>query len=585
MELKLFDFKKDSIVTIVNNIINDAIKLRATDIHFDTKEDGLLIKFRVNGDLNLYSKIDEENKKNIVTRVKILAGLNITEANKFQNSSFSYTFEKNDYTMRISTLPVVNGEKVVLHISNYDSKIPSLEELSFSEDNLLKIKNLVNNNYGTILITGSMFSGKNTTLYSILNGIDSEKNNIITIEKKIKVKLDNVNQVVVGRENVAEIINDSLMLDPNVIMIGEIDNASTANMVLKAANSGSLIISTMQSKNVYSAITTLLNMDIESYLLSSSLAGIISQRLVKRLCPHCRKTRETNDFEKQIFRKLLGKNVKEVYESNGCDKCYNGFDGRIPLAEVVIIDEDIKKGLSNKKEQKNLRKLLYDNNMTIIEDGLNRVLNGETTLEEIIRIIDLNNDFDNNADDLKAVIIGQLDGEEKVTNNESNVSNQEDEKKDDEKTENKSLEETKAEDNNENSTEVVVNNKNEVSDESKEDTKGNTETEFKQSDKVQEENEIVININNSAKDDDEVKTEKKDDNSDDKDEKTDNIVINIAENNTEEEKVVEEQKEEPQKEVKAKNIPSLDKMSSRKGLMKKNKTSYDDFDYSDMKAI
>lgn len=418
MALHEFDYEKEPVVNIVKQIISDAILLKATDIHLDPQKEELLIRFRIDGDLVEYTTAPENIKRNITTRIKILAGLNITESTIPQSGTMNYKLDNYTYNMRVSTLPIIDGEKIVIHISNHNNTLENLDNLGFNEYNLTKIKNLLNNTSGTILIAGATASGKTTTLYSMLKELDHKSKNIITIEKPIKLKLEGINQVQVAEDkglSTVSILEKVLLLDPNVIGISEISDINLAYSALKASATGRLVISTINSKNIYTTIDTLINMDIESYLLSSSLTGIISQRLVKKICPECRESKETTEYEKEIFTKILNKNVKKIYIPKGCPKCINGYQGRIPLSEVIEINDTVRNAITNKKDRLNLRKLIYEKNTSLIEDGLTKVVNGETSLQEVLRIVDLNNDFDKDDDSLKKAILNIINEEKETT--------------------------------------------------------------------------------------------------------------------------------------------------------------------------
>lgn len=423
MALHEFNYEKEKTVNIVKKILEDAILIFATDIHFDPKEDELTIRLRIDGDLILYTTVPESAMKNIITRIKILAGMNITESSIPQTGFITYKMKDVTHNMRVSSIPVVHGEKIVVHISNHANKFAKLEELNFSEYDLKKIKNLLNNTAGTILIAGSTTSGKATTLYAMVHELDHNKKNIFTIENRIKANIDGVNQIQIDKHKgltPIKILKNVLLSDPNVIVLSEINDIETANSILNASITGRLVISTIHSKNIYTTIDTLINMDIENYLLSSSLTGVISQRLVKRLCPKCRKKRKTTDLEKEIFTMTINKNIKEIYEPVGCDNCIGGYQGQLPISEVVEINDAIRNAITNPREKTNLRKLVYENNSTIFEDGLNKVINGDTSLDEVIRVIDLNSDFAKDEEILKKLILDEINAND-IDDNTENV--------------------------------------------------------------------------------------------------------------------------------------------------------------------
>ena len=410
MAIHEFDYKKEPTVSIVKQILTDAIKLKASDIHFNPITDGLVIKFRTDGDLIEYTKAPESVKKNILTRIKILAGMNITESTLPQNGSITFDYRDENYNMRASTLPILDGEKIVVHLSNYQNTVNSLDTLNISNDNLKKIKKLIKNKNGLILITGNESSGKTTTMYTLIKELDSEKNSIISIEDPVKMKIDGINQVQISKEKgltTSKILRNILAQDPNIIVLSEMNDDETTRSILRATTTGRLVISTMYSKNAYDTLYKLTNMEVEKYLLKTSLAGIISQRLVKKLCPICKTTKEANDYEKNIFKTALNQDINEIPIAVGCPKCIDGYQGRIPITEVIEINDAIKAELSSNTNQELLRKIIYQNNKSILEDGLQKILNKETTIDEIIRITDISNDFGKYNKDIKNSILGE----------------------------------------------------------------------------------------------------------------------------------------------------------------------------------
>ena len=412
MALHEFDYDKEPTVAIVKKILSDSIKLKATDIHFDPRGDHLSIKFRINGDLQEYTTAPESVKVNIITRVKILAGMNITETTNPQIGSIHFEAENINQNMRVSTLPIVEGEKVVVHLSNYAMNIKNIDKLGINKDNLKKLKDLIKENSGLLLITGTTGSGKTTTLYSILKELNSKSLNVISIEEPIKMKLDGINQVELNPDKgitIKNVLHNILLQDPNIISISELYDDETARSAIRTAITGKLVISTMQTKSVYQTIDTLLNMDVENYLLGSYLNGIISQRIVKKLCPSCRDKRPATKYEKTIIKKILHKDIEEVYFAEGCEDCRNGYIRQIPITEIVIIDDELRNAISNNKDHSLIRKAIYESNQSIIQDGLEKVIAGETSFEEIMRVFDIKVDLTDDDDELRQIILGNVD--------------------------------------------------------------------------------------------------------------------------------------------------------------------------------
>lgn len=415
MALHEFDYEKEPTVAIVKKILMDSIKMKATDIHFDPREDHLSIKFRLNGDLQEYTTAPENVKVNIITRIKILAGLNITESSIPQVGTINFEAENQSQNMRVSTLPILDGEKVVVHLSNYATNIKNIDKLGFQKENLRKLKDLLKQESGIILITGTTGSGKSTTLYSILKELSNKASNIISIEEPVKMKLKDINQVEINPDKgvtLKSILPNILLQDPNIVCISELYDDETTRSAVRTAITGRLVISTMQTKNAYQTIDTLLNMDVENYLLGSYLNGIISQRIVKKLCPSCRDKRPTTKYEKAIIKRILNKDVDEIYFADGCEDCRNGYIRQIPVTEVVMINDELRSAISNNKDRNYIRKLIYEENESIIKNALNKVIAGETSFEEFMRIMDIKIDFTKDDEDLIQIILGNVSDED-----------------------------------------------------------------------------------------------------------------------------------------------------------------------------
>ena len=409
--LREYDFEKEPVVSIVKKILLDSIKFKASDIHFDPTETELSIRFRINGNLQEYTVAPENIKSNITTRIKILAGMNITDSMRPQTGTLKFETEGKPHNMQVTSLPITDGEKIVVHINNYDNNIKSISKIGISPEDTDKIKRLVKNQEGIILITGTTSSGKTTTMYAMLKEVNNKSINIISIEDPVKVKLEGINQVEISPEkglNYKTALKYSLLQDPNIICIDNLIDDEITRDVIRAAITGRLVISSLYTKNAYTTIDTLLNMDIENYLLGSNINGIISQRLVKKLCPHCKTLAPTTDYEKTIIKQMLNKDVEELYHAKGCEECQNGYLNQIPVIEVIEINDEIRSAITNKKNRKTIRDLLYKNNNTILKDGFNKVLEGETTFNEIIRITDIKADLTEDDKELKEYILGNL---------------------------------------------------------------------------------------------------------------------------------------------------------------------------------
>lgn len=396
--MREFDFLNTPIVDIVNEIIIDSVKRNASDIHFDPMENYLKIRIRIDGSLVDYAIVENKYKRNLVTRVKLLAGMNITESRLPQDGAIKTTLEGMDLDMRVSALPTSFGEKIVIRILDYSMSLKGLETLGFTDENYKLILKMIANPNGIILVTGATGSGKSTTVYSILQRLNREETNIITVEDPVEMNIEGINQVQVNPEiglDFASVLRSILRQDPNIVLIGEIRDSETAKIAVRASITGHLVLSTLHTNNSLTTIERLIDMDVERYLLASSLKGIISQTLAKRLCKKCAKKRPTTEAEKKIFKKSLGLDVNEVYEPGKCEECHNGYKGRIALQEVLLINEEIRDAINKDEDRHALRKLIYQKGVkTLLQDGLIKIMNGVTTFEEVFKLVDLDDDVD-----------------------------------------------------------------------------------------------------------------------------------------------------------------------------------------------
>ena len=408
--IRTFDFNKLPIVDIVNEILYDAAKRRASDIHFDPREKFTMIRIRVDGLLQDYAEVPSDVEKNLITRIKIIGGMNITESRLPQDGSIKIKIRDINLDLRVSSLPTSLGEKVVIRILDYSRSMSGLESLDLSEENYKKVLEMMQIPNGIILVTGATGSGKSTTVYSILQRLNQPDTNIITVEDPVEMEIEGVNQVQVNSEiglTFASALRSILRQDPNIIMIGEIRDTETAQIAVRASITGHLVLSTIHTNNSLNTIERLTDMGVEKYLLASSLEGIISQKLARRLCPKCKKERKANDYEKELIKKALGKDIDRIWTAVGCDDCQNGYTGRIAIHEVLRVTQDIRDAISNGLKKEALRALVYTSHVTtMLQDGLQKVLKGLTTFEEILKIIELDDDehVEENSD-LKAAIM------------------------------------------------------------------------------------------------------------------------------------------------------------------------------------
>ena len=547
MALREFDFEKDPTVSVVKKILTDAIKMKASDIHFDPTSDELIIKFRINGDLVEYTTTPENVKSNIITRIKIISGMNITDSLLPQIGAINFEMDSKTHNMRVSSLPIVDGEKIVVHISNYAKNIKSINKIGFNNKDIIKIKELLREPQGIILVTGTASSGKTTTLYSLLKELNSKANNIISIEDPIKMKIKGINQVQIAPEkglNYRTLLRNILLQDPNIIAINELVDDEVTRSSLRASLSGRLVISTMHTKSLYQTIDTLLNMDVENYLLGSNLIGIISQRLVKKLCPTCREKKTATKYEKRIIKEILNEEVDELYYPKGCEECKNGYVNQIPVAEVIKLDNELRNAISNNKKRDLIRRIIYEDNTSIIQDGFKKVISGETSFQEIIRIMDLKIDFTDEDKDLIEIILGNKKIEdEEITD----IEKEKDNSKEQTSIENQDLEEKKEIEDTTNEKEEIKNNKS-TNDNIEESPKAQEEKEEDPKDNKQEDKENKEDKQEEDKDkiSEAIKEIQKNE------EEMDNILSKLLEKTKEEKDTKDTKEEQPNSKLKEK---------------------------------
>lgn len=409
---KEFDYDNLPIVDLVDMMILDAIDKNASDIHFDPTPTFLNVRLRIDGELIEYAKVPDAVKRNLSTRIKIISGMNITETRLPQDGAIKQLSKDVTMDLRVASLPITDGEKIVIRILDYNMSSAGLENLGFSEENLKKVKRLSSLPNGIILVSGATGSGKSTTVYSILNVLNTPERNIITVEDPVEMKIDGLNQVQVMSEiglDFATSLRSILRQDPDVIMIGEIRDDETARIAVRASITGHLVISTIHTNNSLSTVERLLDMEIERYLLGSALSGIVSQRLVKKLCQKCRKTRETSEYEKNLFKVITNKDINTIYEPVGCDHCIKGYMGRIAIQEVLTITQEIRDAISVDTDKKTLRDLVYSESgvISLLEDGIYKVINGSTSIEELLRVIDVDEDLKDLGDKVKYAVLGK----------------------------------------------------------------------------------------------------------------------------------------------------------------------------------
>ncbi len=398
-----FDFNKTPVTQIADYIIMAASNYGASDIHFDPRDEGMMVRFRIDGDCQDYTFVPKAYEKNLATRLKLLANMNITESRLPQDGAIKGEFGGKYLDMRVSSLPLNTGEKIVIRILDYSRSLQGIETLGFHPKNLEKIKRMMGLPNGIILTTGATGSGKSTTTYSILQGLNKPETNVITVEDPIEMNIEGINQVQVNSDigmTFAAALRSILRQDPNVILIGEIRDSETAQIAVRASITGHLVLSTIHTNNALATVERLLDMNVERYLLSTALSGIISQRLAKMLCNECKVKRPTTKYEKKVFKKYMQMDVDEVWDANpkGCEECRRGYHGRIAVHEVLELDDELKGAISNENlEKADLAKKVYSHGtITMLQDALIKCLEGKTSFEEVYRTIEIENEDDDN---------------------------------------------------------------------------------------------------------------------------------------------------------------------------------------------
>lgn len=379
------DFSKD----ILENILQKAVLLNASDIHIEPFEKLLKIRMRVDGSLKEINTYNIELHSQLSTLIKLLAGMNIAEKRLPQDGRIDKDIDNNIVDLRISTIPTVYGEKIVIRILNRNTFFKSKYEIGFSDEAINKIKSMTADMSGLIIVTGPTGSGKTTTLYSILNDFKNIDKNIVTIEDPVEYKIEGINQIQVNYKyglDFATGLKSILRQDPDIIMIGEIRDKETAQIAIRAASTGHLVISTMHTNNSVESISRLVDMGVPRYLISSVLKGVISQKLVRKVCGHCSIEEE---LDENTYKKLKLKTIKI---EQGCSKCnYSGYKGRIAVYEILEINKRIKHSIIDSELSDEIYNLGKLNGMISFQDSCSYLLkNGITTLKECMFMDNIN---------------------------------------------------------------------------------------------------------------------------------------------------------------------------------------------------
>ena len=381
------------IIKLINGIISQAIKSRASDIHFEPYEDHIAIRFRIDGILKEILRQDSKIASVLISRIKIISGLDISERRLPQDGRVSLSLGDKSVDVRVSSLPSSYGERIVLRILDKQAAQINIDDLGLPSKILANYKTSLKNPEGIILFTGPTGSGKTTTLYAGLRYLSDSSQNILTVEDPIEYTLNGIGQTQVNNKTgytFAKGLRAILRQDPDIVMVGEMRDIETAQIGIQSSLTGHLVLSTVHTNSAVAAITRLRDMGIESFLLASSLRTIISQRLVRRLCPHCKTKDKPSIKSIDIFG--LDKN-KSVYSAKGCDECnHTGYQGRIAIAECIQIDKTLKDFIHNNASENEISEYVFKDNQSIDQASVDLITSGVTSCEEIIRINNIQED-------------------------------------------------------------------------------------------------------------------------------------------------------------------------------------------------
>ena len=384
------DINNSPIVQLVRSMIEQAVLQRASDIHIEPMERQLRVRYRIDG--TLYEKATYSTKllPAMSARIKIIGGMDITEKRKPQDGRITQVVNRMEYDIRVSIIPTVFGEKIVMRIASKNALTRDKAQLGLNEKDLKLFDHILKNPHGIILVTGPTGSGKSTTLYTALNELNTSQVNIITVEDPVEANLDGVNQIQVNPKanlTFASALRSILRQDPDIIMVGEIRDQETAQIAVQASITGHLVVSTLHTNSAVSTITRLIDMGIDSYLIADSMVGVIAQRLVRRLCPACRKKRLATEEEKMILKRSEAEKL-EIYEPVGCGRCDNtGYKGRIGVYEIMEVTPKLKTIISKGGDAEDIKnQALKEGMYTLRMSATELVLDGTTSYSEMMKV-------------------------------------------------------------------------------------------------------------------------------------------------------------------------------------------------------
>ena len=381
------------VIQLVNQLIQRSLELGASDIHIESVDGGLRIRYRIDGVLqDGATPVDERLSAAVISRIKLLANLNIAERRLPQDGRIMMRVKGHELDLRVSSLPTVHGECVVMRVLDRQSVRLNIEDMGFSPDILKHYLGLLNRPHGVLLLTGPTGSGKTTTLYASLSNLDSDSLKIITVEDPVEYQLEGINQIPVQSQidlTFARALRSILRQDPDIIMIGEMRDTETAQISVQAALTGHLVLSTLHTNTAAGAITRLEDMGVERFLITAAVNGVLAQRLLRKLCSACKRPAQLN--AEQLSRLgMTGETPDdpEVYEAVGCDQCKDtGYSGRSAIHELFVLDDEIQRAILDGSDANQLREIARSKGMaTLYEDGMRKVLTGQTSIDEVLRV-------------------------------------------------------------------------------------------------------------------------------------------------------------------------------------------------------
>jgi type IV pilus assembly protein PilB len=375
-------------VQMVNAMLGEAVRLNASDIHIEPRKNNVEVRLRVDGVMQVWKELPKDLQEPMCVRIKVMADMDINEKRLPQDGRIAINTPGKSFDLRISSLPVLYGEKVVLRLLDRSMSVRPLQSLDFSPHNQVTFEDLIHQPLGLVLVTGPTGSGKTTTLYSALNVLRSKTTNIVTCEDPVEVDMEGINQSAVFEKvglTFARQLRAILRQDPDIILVGEMRDSETAEIAFRAAMTGHLVLSTLHSNDAPTAVTRLIDMGVPPFLISSGLLGMVAQRLLRRLCPKCRRKSALTENHAHLLSDHSGS--AEYFYPAGCQDCENtGYKGRIGVHEVVTVDEPFQRLVMERAPSSTLRQAAVRAGMVPIrEDGLNKMRQGMTSPEEVLR--------------------------------------------------------------------------------------------------------------------------------------------------------------------------------------------------------